>query len=610
MDIVLHAPLRPVNIFLVAAPKLPSLHDVIADPTILERVPIAVAEALLEQLHRLENSLGNAGLVAPTPVDMALTNPKYQWMDTPHLHYLGDEIANVVDGNSAAIVTMPPRHAKSHTCSVWTPFWFLASRPEDQVLLISYGLDFARKWGVKVRGLVETYGKDYGLEIDPKKTAGDDWQLVTGGGMKTVGVGGGISGNPVKLLIADDLLKDYEEASSAVVRETTWDWWDTTVVQRIEPDTTTIVIGTRYHEDDVIGRMLQHSAAGDGIGFREITLRAKAELDDPLGRAPGEGLWTNHPLSSGGVWGQSFYDKREAAVSAYTWSAVYQQRPSPPGGNMVDPAWWRFYKPYELPRLEQEAQSWDLALDSENKSDSYQCGLVGGRSGALVFLRDGYHEHSKIAPANPGSTEKTVIGAIRNWKARFPQARQKIVERSLAGPMLIQTMQHEVGGMIPWPMKGQRKPSKQANLDACTPEIRAGNVLLPLNGDGSKPRWVQEFIEELRQFPNSPHDDYVDAFSQLMQYLLPGVRNAVAHDHTQAKEYRPIVDAETAHRDALHSIIKKIGSRKIEYMKKIQKRQEGALIPFGRIPTGIAPGLNRMRSMGRSSGRRIGRGMW
>jgi hypothetical protein len=225
--------------------KLPSLQEVFDDPSILMKLPTPAVAEILERVKQVEQAVGGDVAIAPDPVSMAIGNPKFRWMDTPHLHYLGEQVAAAVDRSGAIVVTMPPRHAKSHTCSVWTPFWFLAQRPDAHVLLLSYEASFARKWGAKVRGLVEMYGKEYGLQVDPKKTAGDDWELTTGGGMKTVGAGGGIAGNPAKLLIADDLIKNDEEARSALMREKIWDWWEGTVLQRVEPDTTVILIGTR-----------------------------------------------------------------------------------------------------------------------------------------------------------------------------------------------------------------------------------------------------------------------------------------------------------------------------------------------------------------------------
>lgn len=590
----------------MALPKMPTLQEIWNNPALIEQVPPMFQEQVLEAVQRIEQILLGSSAVPDNPTEMAIAHPRYGWMDTPHIHYMGDQIADTVERNGATVLTVPPRHAKTHTASVWTPFWFLAKRSEEQVQFISYEANFARKWGIKIRALVELFGEPFGLKIDPKFAAGDDWKLTTGGGMRTTGVGGGISGNPAKLLIADDLLKDYAAASSEVVRENTWEWWDSTVMQRIEPDTTTILIGTRYHEDDIIGRVLRASDDGTGLHFDQIVLRAKAEDDDPLGRAPGEGLWPNHPLPGGAVWGQEFYDKRERTVSPYVWSSVYQQRPTPPGGNMVDPSWWRFYRPSELPSdFEQEAQSWDLALDAQKKEDSYHCGIVGSRKGPNVFLRNAYHEHGGIAAGvnlKSKSAERTVINEIRAWKRMYPGARTRLVERSLAGPMLVQVMGSQVGGMVAWPPKGKRKGSKEACLNACIPDIRAGNVLLPLNADGSQPRWVSEFIEELRQFPRAPHDDYVDAFTQLMHFLIPDIQRAISDEHADAiSENFESVPPTELHTRSIHAHLGKLARKQIEQTKRRMQdeaRSSGSVLPFA-IPGGLRRAIGGRGGRGR-----------
>lgn len=580
--------------------------ELLTDPAAVERagrLPAPLIARLNEQLKRVLQAMGGADNVPADPVSLAISKPKYAWMDTPHIRYLGEEVAAVVERSGAIVVCMPPRHAKTHTCSIWTPFWYLAQFPEDQVFFLSYEANFARKWGAKVRNLVELYGEEFGLELNPKKTAGDDWELTSGGGMNTSGVGGGIGGKPAKLLIADDLLKNQDEANSADQREKVWDWWESTVLQRVEPDTTIILIGTRYHEDDIIGRVLAHSASGDGHRFDNITLRAKAEADDPLNRTIGEGLWTDHP-HRGGVWGQEFYDSREASVSPYVWQSVYQQRPSPPGGNIVDPEWWRFYRPSELPTsFDQELQTWDLSLDSLKKSDSYHCGGVLSRKDALVYVRDAFHEHCDI---------NRVIATIVGWNRIYPGAKTKLVERSLAGPALVQTMRSHVSGMVAWPPKGRQKESKEACLDACVPDIRSGNVVLPLRADGSKPKWVEELIEELRTFPRAPHDDYVDMLAQGLNFLLPSARYAIDRAHEQAKAVtQPLTTAE-AHVQLLHKLAGQLAEPKLGQLRR-QGQQGRGMAPGQVLPFAQQQSKSKtVESLIASAGRRVtrSRGMW
>ena len=144
----------------MALPKLPSLQEVWDNPSLLAKLPAALAEEYLERFKQIERSVQAVESEYSNPIEMAIAHPRFRWMDARHLHYLGDEVASACDRSGAIIVTMPPRHAKTHTCSVWTPFWYLRDHPEENILFMSYEATFARKWGMKVRGLVEMYGKD------------------------------------------------------------------------------------------------------------------------------------------------------------------------------------------------------------------------------------------------------------------------------------------------------------------------------------------------------------------------------------------------------------------------------------------------------------------
>lgn len=596
------------------SPRIPSLQDIIDGKVSLEeigRLPLPWQEMILEQARSAHQAMFGGSNVPETPTLMAIENPKYKWMDARHLHFLGEEVADAVYRSkelgemSALLVNCPPRHAKSALCSTWTPFWYLAQYPEDNILLVASEANAAAKWGGKVRRLIELYGSQYNLHLNPKKTAGYDWELNTGGGMISVGAGGTVAGKPAKLLLCDDLLKDDAQARSEIERENMWDWWETTLLQRIEPDTTTIIIGTMYHEDDIYNRILRASREGNGHPFKHISLPAKAIKDevDPLDRPVGEGLWIDHRTSSGLVWGQSYYDRKELSVSPYVWSSVHQQRPTSESGNMVDPKWWGFYKPSELPRsFDQSCQTWDISLDAEKKTDSQHAGLALSRIGALVYLRDLFAEHCDI---------NRVIGTMRSWNHVYPHARAKLIERATAGVALAQTLRHEIPGIIAWPPKGRQKGSKEAELDACIPSIRAKQVLLPLHADGTVPAPVQKFIDQLRQFPRGQYDDLVDAFSQGMNYLLPGLRaQASGQDDAHDSALNPIdeLTPQEVHTQILHSLITRYAKSKMDAMRFHQKMEERVIVPFQK---GFDTGINRGVSVASMFPRiRRGSGMW
>src|SRR5262245_33462961 len=138
--------------------KLPSVEEFVEDPSKFQHLPMPMLQEMLSRMKAvLAMTPGGAGESIPdSPIEMAIENPKFRWMDAAHLHYLGERIAEAVNrskdegASDALVVTMPPRHAKSHLCSVWTPFWHLTRYPEDHVLLVSYESTIAEGWGEKV----------------------------------------------------------------------------------------------------------------------------------------------------------------------------------------------------------------------------------------------------------------------------------------------------------------------------------------------------------------------------------------------------------------------------------------------------------------------------
>ena len=530
-----------VKLFFVAL-HLPTLDELLDNwDTLKHTLNYVQQKALVEQLRPLAREMGKGPKVPEDPISFALKWPRYKWLDSPHLRHLSHEVSEAYWNCEALLAVMPPQHGKSTTCSAWLPFWALVEDPTLPILFISYEARFARKWGVRVRNLVSLYGEEYGLRLNPKQVAGDEWETTAGGGMQTTGAGGPIPGKTAKLLIVDDPIKE-DDARSSLMRDQIWEWWETTVMARAAADTTIIVIGTLWHEDDLLSRLIKAAAEGTGIAFKVLRLPAAAEEEDPLDRAEGEGLWITHPRFP-----QDWYERRQQSVSPHVWTTVYQCRATPREGTLVDPAWWQFYKPSQVPpKFDQEVQTWDLALDSTKKSHSYQCGLILGRDQGLIYVRDIFREHCGIIK---------VADAARAWSVLYPAARAKLVERKASGPAFIQTLHRQLPGLIPWPPEGRRMGSKEARLDAIIPYIRSGNIRLPINEDGTRPKWVQELIEEFRQFPSGTHDDQIDALGQGVLFMLPLAWRATDEAAAFADAMSPQTTPLEHHTETLHGLL-------------------------------------------------------
>src|SRR3569832_1537772 len=226
-----------------------------------------------------------------SPADTAVHLSRGKWNKARHLAILSDWLrAAVLGERKRIVVTMPPRHGKSEEVSKWFPTWVLETFHDWRVMLSSYEAMYAASWGRKVRDLLEGHADELTVRVKSNSKAADYWETTEGGGMMTAGAGGALTGKGANVLIVDDPIKNWAEANSPVVRERIWDWWQSTAYTRLEPDGIAIVVQTRWHEDDLAGRLLRGEAEG-----REkwdlLNLPAIAEAGDMMGREIGEPLW-------------------------------------------------------------------------------------------------------------------------------------------------------------------------------------------------------------------------------------------------------------------------------------------------------------------------------
>lgn len=390
------------------------------------------------------------------------------------------------------MVFMPPQHGKSQLVSQYFSAWYLGLFPDNRIILGSYEADFAATWGRKARNLLEEFGPSlFGVQVSDDSSAADRWDIKGHeGGMVTAGARGPITGRGAEVGIIDDPVKNDQEAMSKTCRDAAWDWYRATFATRIHEGGAIVLIMTRWHYDDLAGRLIQAQAEG-GDQWEIVCLPALAEEGDSLGRAPGEALCP-------ALFTRETLERTKARVGSYWWNALYQQRPSPDEGGMLKRSWWKFYR--QAPdAFDEIIQSWDMAFKETNTSD-YVVGQVWGRKGADKYLLDQVRDRMDF-PAT--------IQAVRSLSAKWPQARTKLVEDKANGPAVIATLKREIPGLIAVNPEG----GKEARVAAVSPDIEAGNVYLP---DPSIAPWVHDFIEECAAFPKGAHDDQVDAISQAL----------------------------------------------------------------------------------------------
>jgi hypothetical protein len=265
-----------------------------------------------------------------SPADLAtFCDPSYR--RPPHVDLISIELARLVTGEvDRLMIRQPPQTGKTRTAAVWTPFWWLAQHPDHRVLIGSYSNTLAVARGRQIRKLVDHHGWRYGLEREYGEGTVADWALSAGGGVKSAGVGGGLTGSPGDLGVIDDPHKGRQEAESRLIRERVWDWYSGDFLSRLAPGAPLILIMTPWHEDDLSHRVLdQDGRIEEGGGWRVVDLPAFAVADDPLGREPGAPL-THPKIPSEDVEAlRAFWEGRRERSTARDWTSLYMLAPKP-----------------------------------------------------------------------------------------------------------------------------------------------------------------------------------------------------------------------------------------------------------------------------------------
>jgi predicted phage terminase large subunit-like protein len=411
-------------------------------------------------------------------------------------------LAEVVARQSPRLIlTAPPQHGKSELISRRLPAFALGQNPDLKIIATSYSADRALDFSGDVQRIIDS--EAYHLLFPETRIVGQFAKIgeakrtaalfeVVGrrGRYRAAGIGGGITGEPADILIIDDPIKDFSEAISDTIRESVWNWLTSTAMTRLQEGGGIIVMATRWHLDDPIGRLLERQPGR----WKLMNFRAIAEEDELPYRL------TDEPLSVERFGLDALIQIRDGgAMNRYQWAALYQQRPSPLGGGIFQRDDWRFYNQPPT-HFDEVLQSWDCAFKDKSSSD-YVVGQVWGRKAADKFLLDQVRGHLSFS---------ATIAAVRTLSAKWPNAHRKLVEDKANGTAVIDTLKHEISGIIAVEPEG----GKEARAHAVSSEVEAHNVYLP-----EAVPWVHDFIEECAAFPAGAHDDQVDAMTQALTRL-------------------------------------------------------------------------------------------
>lgn len=336
----------------------------------------------------------------------ALSNPATmgRYLDPPgfqartHTRLIGGELTHLGKDYDRLLLTTPPQVGKSTLVSELLPFWWLTRHPTSRNAIASYAASLAIKKSRAVRRHVVERGAQYGLQLQRGESNVYDWSVTGGGGVRATGVGGSLTGFPITGVgIVDDPHKDRRDADSLRMRNHVWEWWSSVFLSRLRPGVPVVLVMTRWHEDDLAGRVLKHEGTTDKGGrWRVIHLPAiAAHADDPLGRQPGEPL-THPALLDDDLTALSAHwaDKRSTSTPR-DWGALYQGDPQPSEGALISreqlAAQRRLHDP-RVPARERTA----VAVDPSGGGRDV-AGIIGGFRGTDQRL---YITHDRSRPCS------------------------------------------------------------------------------------------------------------------------------------------------------------------------------------------------------------------
>lgn len=493
------------------------------DPRVLR-----AAKRLLKVTQAKDKLIAFAQLTMPSPKD-----PQDSDLSRYDPQYFHEALAAALEAVERGdiqnlIITFPPRHGKSELTSKRFPAFFAGRNPEKSIIFGTYNQTFAEDFGRAVRDIMnsDAFKQVFpNVQLKTGSQASDRLETTDDGLLVFVGRGGSVTGRGGDLIVIDDPLKNSEEADSPTIRESLWAWFTNDILtRRMTEDARVIIIQTRWHEDDLVGRLTDpknpNYDAEEAKNWKIINIPALAEDDDILGRQPGEALWPKR-------FGREFL-LRFKRTNPRGFSALYQQRPTPEDGDFFKAEHLLTYLPHERPKLSDLRiyMASDHAVSQKQENDKTCILVVGVDVNDNIWLLDCWW---KRAPTDV--VVEKIIDMLEHWKPLRWWAEEDHIIKSI-GPFLRKRMAerrvyHGVSKVSAYADKSKKAQAIQGRM-------AMKMVMFP-----AKAPWWEDAKDELLKFPRAAHDDFVDALGTIGRGL------GVLHGPAKPPPEKPPVDTGT-----------------------------------------------------------------
>ena len=411
-----------------------------------------------------------------------------------HHRLLINKLQAVAEGRIPKLmVNMPPGSAKSTYGSWLFPAWFLARAPYRNIVAASHTTKLAEKFSGKVQGYIRDNTNS--LRIGLSREAVANWSTTNGGEYLAAGVGMGIAGFRADLGLIDDPVRAREQADSEVDREKVWNWYTGDFMTRLKPGAPQIIIMTRWHEDDLGGRIL----LTERDEWDVVTLRAIADENDPLGRRPGEMLWTDDDFGYGAMLRErlAFYER---VGGMRDWSSLYQQDPRPRDGALFKTA--RIGVLDIPPTKGRVIRAWDLASTKQVGTTNPDW-TVGVK---MLRTPDGGYVVLDVVRfrGGPDEVEEAIVGTAKQDGRMVPISLPQ--DPGQAGKTQVLYLTRKLTGFTV--STSPETGDKETRASPYASQVNVGNVSIV------RASWNAAYLDELSGFPSATKDDQVDASSR------------------------------------------------------------------------------------------------